>query len=55
MARAGMWRSGIVGGSWSEDHGFDPWQEQQENFLLQSELSVQTLILVSVPPPLSLQ
>ena len=31
-------------------HGFESWQERWENFLLQGQLSVLTLILVSVPP-----
>ena len=33
--------------------GFESWQEQQENFLLQGQLSVLTLISVSVPPHVS--
>ena len=37
--------------SWSKGPGFKPWQEQQENFLLQGQLSVLTLISVYVPPP----
>ena len=32
-------------------HGFESWQEQRDNFLLQGQLSVLTLISVSVPPP----
>ena len=31
-------------------HGFESLQEQQENFLVQAQLSVLTLISVSVPP-----
>ena len=30
---------------------FESLQERRENFLLQGQLSVPTLILVSVPPP----
>ena len=36
--------------SWSKGLGFESQQEQQENFLLCVELSVLTLISVSVPP-----
>ena len=36
--------------SWLKGHGFESQQEQQENFLLQGQLSVLTLISVSVPP-----
>ena len=36
---------------WLKGHGFESLQEQRENFLLQSQLSVLTLISVSVPPP----
>ena len=35
--------------SW-KGRGFESLQERQENFLLQGQLSVLTLILVSVPP-----
>ena len=34
----------------SKDPGFKSLQERQENFILQGQLSVLTLILVSVPP-----
>ena len=37
--------------SWSKDRGNESWQERLENFLLQGQLSVLTLISVSVPPP----
>ena len=36
--------------SWLKGRGFESLQEQQENFLLQGQLSVLTLISVSVPP-----
>ena len=35
---------------WKVSRGFEPLQEQQENFLLQGRLSVLTLILASIPP-----
>ena len=31
--------------------GSNPWLERRENFLLQGQLSVLTLISVSIPPP----
>ena len=37
--------------SWSKGRGFESLQEQRENVLLQGQLSVLTLISVSVPPP----
>ena len=37
--------------SWLKGCGFESLQEQQDNFLLQGQLSVLTLILVSVPSP----
>ena len=37
--------------SWSKGRGFESLQERRENFLLQGQLSVLTLISVSVPPP----
>ena len=37
--------------SWSKRRGFESWHELRENFLLQGQLSVLTLISVSVPPP----
>ena len=37
--------------SWSKGRRFESLQERQENFLLQGQLSVLTLISVSVPPP----
>ena len=37
--------------SWSKGPGFESRQERRENFLLQGQLSVLTLISVSVPPP----
>ena len=37
--------------SWLKGRGFESLQEQRENFLLQGQLSVLTLISVSVPPP----
>ena len=36
--------------SWSKGRWFESLQEQHENFLLQGQLSVLTLISVSVPP-----
>ena len=36
--------------SWLKGHGFESLQEQRENFPLQGQLSVLTLILISVPP-----
>ena len=36
--------------SWSKGHWFESLLEQRENFLLQGQLSVLTLISVSVPP-----
>ena len=36
--------------SWLKGHGFKSLQERWENFLLQGQLSVLTLILVYVPP-----
>ena len=35
---------------WSKGPGFECWQERRENFLLQGQLSVLTLISVSIPP-----
>ena len=40
--------SGRAPDSQSKGHGFE---SQQENFLLQSQLSVLTVILLSIPPP----
>ena len=37
--------------AWSRSRGFESWQERRENFLLRGQLSVLTLISVSVPPP----
>ena len=37
--------------SWSKGRGFESLQERRENFLLQGQLSVLTLISVSAPPP----
>ena len=37
--------------SWLKGRGFESLQERRENFLLQGQLSVLTLISVSVPPP----
>ena len=37
--------------SWSRGRGFESLQERWENCLLQGQLSVLTLISVSVPPP----
>ena len=37
--------------SWSKSLGFESRQEQGENFLLQGQLSVLTLISVSIQPP----
>jgi len=37
--------------SWSKGRGFESLLERRENFLLQCQLSVLTLISVSVPPP----
>ena len=37
--------------SWSKGPGFESRQEQWDNFLLQGQLSVLTLISVSAPPP----
>ena len=37
--------------SWSKYHVFNSWTEQQENFLLQGQLSVLTVILLSIPIP----
>ena len=37
--------------SWSKVRGFESRQERRENFLLQGQLSVLTLISVSVPAP----
>ena len=37
--------------SWLKGRGFESLLERRENFLLQSRLSVLTLISVSVPPP----
>ena len=37
--------------SWSKGLGFESRQDRRENFLLQGQLSVRTLISVSVPPP----
>ena len=37
--------------SWSKLRGFESWHELRENFLLQGQLSVLTLVSVSVPPP----
>ena len=37
--------------SWSKGPGFESRQERRENFLLLCQLSVLTLISVSVPPP----
>ena len=37
--------------SWSKGRGFESLQERRENFLLQGQLSVLTLISVSVPSP----
>ena len=39
-----------VSDSWLKGPGFGSWQEWWENFLLRGQLSVLTLILVSVPP-----
>ena len=51
-----MWGAGIV--QWLERRtrdrkvpGSSPGKERRENFLLQGQLSVLTLISVSVPPP----
>ena len=35
----------------SKGHGFESLLERRENFLFQAQLSVPTLISVSVPPP----
>ena len=37
--------------SWSKGRGLESLVERRENFLLQGQLSVRTLISVSVPPP----
>ena len=55
-----MWGSGIAQWLECQTHdqkvpGFESMQELQENFLLQGQLSVLTLISVSVPPPVLLQ
>ena len=39
--------------SWSKGRGFESLQEWRENFLLQGQLSVLTVISVSVPPPVA--
>ena len=43
---SGSWDSLLVRApdSWSKDCEFEPWQEQRENFILQSQLCVLTLI-----------
>ena len=38
---------------WLKGHGFESPPEWWKNFLLQGQLSVQTLILVSIPPPVT--
>ena len=43
--------SGRTPDSWSKGRGFESRQERRKNFLLQGQLSVLTLISVSVPPP----
>ena len=43
-----IWLSGRALNLWLEGHGADPWQENC--FLLQSRLCVQTLTAVSIPP-----
>ena len=40
-----------VSDSWSKGPGFESRQELREKFLLQGQLSVLTLVSVSVPPP----
>ena len=37
--------------SWLKGRGFESLQERRENFLLRGQLSVLTLISVSIPPP----
>ena len=39
-----------VSDSWSKGPGFESWQERWKNFFLQGQLSLLTLISVSVPP-----
>ena len=50
-----VWGVGIaqwlVPDLWSKGCGFESLLERWENFLLQGQLSVLTLILVSIPPP----
>ena len=49
--RTGSWDSSVVRvpASWSKGCRLESWREQQENFLLQGQLSVLSLVLVSVP------